>query len=49
MPVRWGELSGVYPSHFTLPTAHNRLSEVGDLWRDILDQKADLTQVFKAS
>jgi bifunctional non-homologous end joining protein LigD len=49
MPVRWSELPDVYPSQFTLRTAHKRLSEVGDLWRDILDHKADLAQVFKAS
>ncbi len=42
MPVRWDELREVYPTHFTLLTAPERLAQTGDLWADILGQKHDL-------
>lgn len=42
MPVRWDELDRVYPTDFTIETAPDRVRQVGDLWRDILDAKRDL-------
>ena len=42
MPLRWDEVGDVYPTDFTMLTAPDRLAEVGDLWRDILDTKHDL-------
>ena len=49
MPIRWDELGHVHPEQFTLRTAHERLANVGDLWRDILLHKANLTHVFASS
>ncbi len=46
MPLRWSELSDVYPSDFTIGAAHERLAAVGDLWSDILDAKHDLRRLL---
>jgi bifunctional non-homologous end joining protein LigD len=46
MPLRWDEVGQIYPTEFTLYTAAPRVRERGDLWRDVLDHKADLTRVF---
>ena len=42
MPVRWDELREIYPTDFTILTAHERLARTGDLWHDILARKHDL-------
>ena len=43
MPLRWDEVGrGVFPTDFTILTAPERLSQVGDLWASILDSKHDL-------
>ncbi|MBV9168793.1 MAG: non-homologous end-joining DNA ligase [Chloroflexi bacterium] len=49
MPVRWDELASVYPTDFLMSNAFERLDRVGDLWRDILSAKADLSQAFGAT
>jgi DNA primase len=49
MPLEWEELGGISPEQFTMRTAHSRLERVGDLWRDILDHKADLARAFGVS
>jgi bifunctional non-homologous end joining protein LigD len=49
MPLRWDELDAVYPENFTLRTAAARLAQVDNLWTDIRNHKADLTQVFGVS
>jgi bifunctional non-homologous end joining protein LigD len=48
MPLRWEEVGKLYPEVFSIRTAHARVEQVGDLWRNILDAKADLTRVFGA-
>jgi DNA primase len=48
MPLRWEELSDVYPTDFTILNAPDRLAEVGDLWANILDQKHDLGAMLDA-
>jgi bifunctional non-homologous end joining protein LigD len=42
MPLRWDEVSKVFPTDFTILTVPDRLHKVGDLWADILDKKHDL-------
>ena len=42
MPVRWDELTDIYPTDFTVLTAGDRLERAGDLWANILDEKHDL-------
>ena len=42
MPLRWDELSEVYPTDFTILTAPARIEQLGDLWAGILDAKHDL-------
>lgn len=42
MPLRWDELSDIYPSDFTILSAPGLLAERGDLWAGILDAKHDL-------
>ncbi len=48
MPVRWDELSDVYPTDFTLLTAPARLAQLGDLWSGILDAKHDIEGLLGA-
>ncbi|MCI0817459.1 MAG: DNA ligase D [Chloroflexi bacterium] len=49
MPLRWEELRDVYPTDFTILNAPDRLSEVGDLWANILDEKHDLGAMLEAA
>ena len=42
MPLRWDELSEVYPTDFTILNAPARIEQRGDLWAGILDAKHDL-------
>jgi DNA primase len=42
MPLRWDELSRVYPPNFTVLSAAERVERHGDPWAGILDAKADL-------
>jgi bifunctional non-homologous end joining protein LigD len=48
-PVRWDELEKVYPTDFTIKTVPDRLSRIGDIWSDILDQRTDLKKVLGLS
>ena len=47
-PVSWDELKDVYPDHFTIKTVPQRLAEVGDLWKDILEHKSDVKNLLKS-
>ena len=42
VPVRWNELNRIYPSDFTILNVPERLNQKGDLWENILEEKADL-------
>jgi bifunctional non-homologous end joining protein LigD len=46
MPLRWDELTDVYPADFTLLTAPDLLAARGDLWAGILDAKHDLQRLL---
>ncbi|MBS2006282.1 MAG: DNA ligase D [Cyanobacteria bacterium SZAS TMP-1] len=46
VPLDWDELDDVYPEQFTIKTVPERLAEVGDLWKDILDHKADVKKIL---
>lgn len=46
LPVSWNELGDIYPEDFTIRTVPKRLSEVGDLWSDILSKKNDLEKLL---
>ena len=46
MPLRWSELDRAEPMAFTLQTAPARVAELGDLWQDIQDHKADLAAIL---
>jgi bifunctional non-homologous end joining protein LigD len=48
MPVRWDELRDIYPTHFTILNACDRLAETGDLWHNILQEKHDLAAMLSA-
>jgi bifunctional non-homologous end joining protein LigD len=48
MPVRWDELRDIYPAHFTIQNAGDRLAETGDLWHNILQEKHDLAAMLDA-
>jgi bifunctional non-homologous end joining protein LigD len=41
-PLRWEELEHAYPTDFNLLNIPERLSQSGDLWRDILDARVDV-------
>ena len=46
-PVRWDELSDIYPTDFTIDTVPDRVAEVGDLWSGIFDAKHDLQRLLE--
>lgn len=41
-PLRWEEVGKAYPTDFTILTVPERLAEIGDLWKTILDSRSDL-------
>jgi len=45
-PLKWHELSSIYPTDFTVWTVPERLAQVGDLWADILDHKNDMEKLL---
>ncbi|HEY8766474.1 MAG TPA: DNA ligase D [Dehalococcoidia bacterium] len=49
MPLRWDELRDIYPTHFTILNACDRLAETGDLWSNILAEKHDLAGMLEAT
>ena len=49
MPLRWDELRDIYPTHFTIQNACDRLAETGDLWANILAEKHDLAGMLEAT
>jgi DNA ligase D len=49
MPLRWDELRDIYPTHFTIQSACDRLAETGDLWSNILAEKHDLAGMLEAT
>ncbi|HEY9681612.1 MAG TPA: non-homologous end-joining DNA ligase [Oculatellaceae cyanobacterium] len=46
-PIRWEELQHIFPSDFDIRTIPERLQTQGDIWKDILEQRNDLTELFK--
>ena len=46
MPIRWDEVGKVFPTDFTLLTAPDRLSQVGDLWAGILEARQDVGRLL---
>ena len=49
MPIEWAELGSVSPRQFTLWTALQRIEQLGDLWHDLLEHKADLSRAFNGA
>ena len=47
-PVRWEELSEIYPTDFTIDTVPGRIDKMGDLWADILRSKHDLKRLLES-
>lgn len=46
-PISWKELERIYPTDFDIRTIPERLQKEGDIWKDILEQRNDLTELFK--
>jgi bifunctional non-homologous end joining protein LigD len=46
MPVAWSEVAAIDPMEFNLRTAPARLAAKGDVWRDILARKNDLSALL---
>jgi bifunctional non-homologous end joining protein LigD len=47
-PLRWEELEHAYPTQFTLVNVPERLAQIGDLWRNILDARVDLRALLSS-
>jgi bifunctional non-homologous end joining protein LigD len=47
-PLRWEELEHAYPTQFTLVNVPERLAQMGDLWRNILDARVDLRALLSS-
>jgi bifunctional non-homologous end joining protein LigD len=48
-PITWEDLDSVYPTDFTIETVPSRISDRGDLWADILENKNDLEKLLSAT
>jgi bifunctional non-homologous end joining protein LigD len=48
IPLRWDELGKIYPTDFTILNVPERLTELGDLWANILEAKIDLVRLLSA-
>ena len=46
-PLRWDELSDVYPPQFDIQSVPSRVEELGDLWAEIHDAKHDLRRLLE--
>ncbi|MDD4858755.1 MAG: DNA ligase D [Dehalococcoidales bacterium] len=46
-PLRWDELGKVYPTDFTILNMPERLSKLGDLWKEMDGSKRDLKAILK--
>jgi bifunctional non-homologous end joining protein LigD len=48
-PLTWDEVeAGVHPSDFTIASIHERLEDVGDLFRPVLEEPVDPREAFAA-
>ena len=46
-PLRWEELDGAYPTDFHLLNVIDRVEEVGESWRNILEARVDLRAMLR--
>jgi bifunctional non-homologous end joining protein LigD len=46
-PLLWSEISQVYPLDFTIRNIPDRLTKIGDIWKDILLQPSDLSKILE--
>ena len=46
-PLRWDELGSVYPTDFDIATVPVRVSQIGDLWSDVMQAKHDLRRLLE--
>jgi len=46
MPVSWDELTGIRPLDFTIRTVREQITERGDLFKGVLENKQNLKEVF---
>jgi bifunctional non-homologous end joining protein LigD len=46
-PVLWSEIGQIYPTDFTLLNMPDRAAKLGDLWKNILAKRSDLSKILK--
>jgi bifunctional non-homologous end joining protein LigD len=46
-PLLWSEVGNVYPTDFTVRNVPERLAKMGDIWKDILAQRSNLSKILK--
>ncbi|HET7391627.1 MAG TPA: hypothetical protein VFJ51_12445, partial [Nitrososphaeraceae archaeon] len=46
MPVRWKDLSDLFPTDFTILNAFDIVKKSGDSWKEILQQKQDINKIL---
>ena len=47
MPIRWEDLSTIYPTDFTILNAFGVIKKSGDPWKEILEKKQDINKLLK--
>ena len=47
MPVRWKDLSDLFPTDFTILNAFDIVKKSGDSWKEILQQKQDINKILE--
>jgi bifunctional non-homologous end joining protein LigD len=49
MPLRWEKLQSIVPTDFTILNVPDVIRKTGDAWKDILDKKQDLLEIFETT
>jgi bifunctional non-homologous end joining protein LigD len=46
-PFLWSEIGQIYPTDFTLLNMPDRAAKLGDLWKNIMAKRSDLSKILK--
>ncbi len=47
MPVKWNDLSSIFPTDFTILNAFEIVKKSGDAWKEILQKKQDINKILE--
>jgi bifunctional non-homologous end joining protein LigD len=47
MPVKWNDLSSIFPTDFTILNAFEIVKKSGDAWKEIIQKKQDINKILE--